>query len=52
MNKKIFPSPPLAAGAKKPKNEFEAFDALATAVLRTPKKIIPAPKVKPKHTKP
>jgi hypothetical protein len=47
MRKPMIPAPPQARGSKKPKTEFEAFDALAGRLLNVPKTAI-APKKKPK----
>jgi len=52
MNKRLFPSPPKAMGAKVPKNEFQAFDALATVVLTAPKSASTPVKKKTKRSKP
>ena len=36
----MIPDPPKTAGAKKPKSEFEAFDALATRLSKVPKSAV------------
>ncbi len=49
MREKMIPGPPKMAGKKKPKTEFEAFDALASRLLKVPKSAILAKPVKRKQ---
>lgn len=44
MRQKMIPGPPKATGTKKPRNEFEAFDRIATRVLNAPKSVVAAKK--------